>query len=61
MDQRLPGIILTVTGLVAIVVSLTRGPNLGISRRAGVVIGIVMLSVGVLLLVGAFSGGTAIR
>jgi hypothetical protein len=61
MDQRLPGIILTVTGLVAIVVSLTRGPNLGISRRAGVVIGIVMLAVGVLLLVGAFSGGTAIR
>jgi len=51
MDLRLPGIILTVTGFVAIVVSLTRGPNLGISRRTGVITGVVMLALGVLLLI----------
>jgi len=51
MDLRLPGIVLTVTGFVAIVVSLTRGPNLGISRRTGVITGIVMLVLGVALLI----------
>jgi uncharacterized membrane protein len=51
MDLRLPGIILTVTGIIAIVVTLTRGANLGISRRTGVIAGIVMLALGVLLLV----------
>jgi uncharacterized membrane protein HdeD (DUF308 family) len=51
MDLRLLGIILTVTGMVAIVVSLTRGPNLGIPRRVGVISGVVMLAAGVLLLV----------
>jgi len=51
MDLRLPGIVLTVTGFVAIVVSLTRGPNLGISRRTGVITGIVMLALGVALLI----------
>jgi len=51
MDLRLPGIVLTVTGFVAIVVSLTRGPNLGISRRTGVITGVVMLSLGVALLI----------
>jgi len=50
MDLRLPGIILAVTGFVAIVVSLTRGPNLGISRRAGIIIGIVLLALGAALL-----------
>jgi hypothetical protein len=51
MNLRLPGIVLTVTGLLAIVVSLTRGPNLGISRRTGVITGIVMLALGVALLI----------
>lgn len=49
--MRLPGIILAVTGLVALVVSLTRGPNLGMSRRTGVAIGAVLLAIGALLLV----------
>ena len=51
MDLRLPGIVLTVTGFLAIVVSITRGPNLGISRRTGVITGIVMLALGVWLLI----------
>ncbi len=51
MDPRLPGIILTVTGLIAIAVTTTRGANLGISRRAGVIAGILMLVAGVLLLI----------
>jgi hypothetical protein len=51
VDLRLPGIILTVTGVVALIVSLTRGPNLGISRRAGVTIGVVLLVLGAGLLV----------
>jgi hypothetical protein len=51
MNLRLPGIVLTVTGLLAIVVSLTRGPNLGISRRTGGITGIVMLALGVALLI----------
>lgn len=51
MDLRLPGIVLTVTGFVAILVSLTRGPNLGISRRAGIITGIVMLGLGIALLI----------
>jgi len=51
MNLRLPGIVLTVTGFLAIVVSITRGPNLGISRRTGVITGIVMLALGVWLLI----------
>ena len=51
MNLRLPGIVLTVTGFLAIVVSITRGPNLGISRRTGVITGIVMLALGVGLLI----------
>ena len=51
MNLRLPGIVLTVTGFLAIVISLTRGPNLGISRRTGVITGIVMLALGVALLI----------
>lgn len=50
MDLRLPGIILTVTGIVALVVTLTRGPNLGLSRRAGLIAGFLLLVPGVLLL-----------
>jgi len=51
MNLRLPGIVLTVTGFLAIVISITRGPNLGISRRTGVITGIVMLALGVGLLI----------
>jgi hypothetical protein len=47
---RLPGIILTVTGILAIVVTLTRGPNLGMSRRTGLIAGVAVLVLGVLLL-----------
>ncbi|MFN8172773.1 MAG: hypothetical protein U0R65_13025 [Candidatus Nanopelagicales bacterium] len=51
MDLRLPGIILTVTGIIAVIVSLTKGPNLGISRRTGVTVGAVLLVLGAVLLV----------
>ena len=51
MDLRLPGIILAVTGLIAVIVSLTKGPNLGISRRTGVTVGAVLLVLGAVLLV----------
>ena len=44
------GIILTVTGVIALIVSLTRGPNLGLSKRTGVAIGAVLLLVGVVIL-----------
>jgi len=50
MDLRLPGIILTVTGILVIVITLTRGPNLGMSRRTGLIAGIVLLVLGVPLL-----------
>jgi hypothetical protein len=50
MDLRLPGIILTVTGILAIIITLTRGPNLGMSRRSGLIAGIVLLVLGVPLL-----------
>jgi thiamine transporter ThiT len=50
MDLRLPGIILTVTGILAIIITLTRGPNLGMSRRTGLIAGIVLLVLGVPLL-----------
>jgi hypothetical protein len=45
VDLKVPGIVLTVTGIVALIVSLTKGPNLGISRRTGVAIG-VLLAIG---------------
>ena len=51
MDLTVPGIILTVTGIIALIVSLTKGPNLGISRRTGVIIAVVLLVVGVVLLI----------
>jgi hypothetical protein len=51
MGPRVPGIVLTVTGILALVISLTRGPNLGISRRTGVTIGAVLLVLGAGLLV----------
>ncbi len=51
MGSRVPGIVLSVTGIIALIVSLTGGPNLGISRRTGVAIGVVLLVVGIGLLV----------
>ena len=57
MSLRLPGIVLAVTGIVAIVVTLTRGPNLGISKRAGLVAGIVLLTLGVAFLIFAAGSG----
>jgi len=51
MGPHVPGIVLTVTGIIALVVSLTRGPNLGIPRRTGVAIGVALLVVGGALLV----------
>ena len=50
-DPNIGGIVLTVTGLIAILVSVTRGPNLGISRRTGVITGIVLLALGAALLI----------
>lgn len=55
--MKVPGIVLTVTGLIAIVVSLTRGPNLGLKRSTGVAIGVAMLVVGAVLLVAAAVSG----
>lgn len=57
MGLRLPGIVLAATGVIAVVVSLTRGPNLGLSRATGVTIGLVLLAIGVALL--AFAAGSA--
>jgi len=57
MSLRLPGIVLAVTGIVAIVVTLTRGPNLGMSKRAGLVAGIVLLTLGVAFLILAAGSG----
>lgn len=51
MSLKVLSIILTVTGVVALVVSVTTGPNLGISRRTGVIIGAGLLVVGAGLLV----------
>ena len=55
MDMRLPGIILTVTGLLAIVVTLVRGANLGMSRRSGLITGTMLLVLGVLFLIYAIA------
>jgi hypothetical protein len=55
MGLRLPGIILAATGIIAIVVTLVRGANLGISRRTGLIAGAVMLVIGVLLLIYAIA------
>jgi hypothetical protein len=55
MGLRLPGIILTATGIIAIVVTLVRGANLSISRRTGLIAGAVMLVIGVLLLIYAIA------
>ncbi len=38
--MALLGIILTVTGVIALVVTLVRGPNLGLSRRTGHIAGV---------------------
>ena len=53
MDQStiaLLGIILTVTGVLALVITAVRGPNLGLSRRTGYIAGVVLLVLGVALL-----------
>ena len=47
VDLRVLGIILGVMGAVALIVSLTKGPNLGISRGVGIAISVVILVVGV--------------
>ncbi len=56
MDLR-PGLILTVTGIIALVVVLLPSrPNRTLSRRTGVIIGIALLVLGIpLLVVGALS------
>lgn len=51
VDLRVLGIILGVMGAVALIVSLTKGPNLGISRGVGIAISVVILVVGVGLFV----------
>ena len=51
MDLR-PGIILTVTGIIALVVVLMPSrPNKTLSRRNGVIIAIALLALGIPLLV----------
>ncbi len=55
MDLRLIGFILAVTGLVAVVVSATRGPNLGIPRQTGINIGIALLVIGAALVIYAIA------
>lgn len=49
--MNLLGIILTVTGVLAIVITRVRGPNLGLSRTTGYVAGVVLLVLGVALLI----------
>jgi hypothetical protein len=44
------GIILLVIGVIALVVTYVRGPNLGLPRSTGYVAGVVLLVVGVVLL-----------
>jgi hypothetical protein len=51
--MALLGIILTVTGLLALVITRVRGPNLGLSPRTGYVAGVVLLVLGVALLLSA--------
>lgn len=51
MDLRILGIILTVTGIVAIAVTQIRGTNLGIQRRTGLIAGVVLLVIGMALLI----------
>jgi type IV secretory pathway VirB2 component (pilin) len=48
--MALLGIILAVTGVLALAVTLVRGPNLGMSRRTGYVAGVVLVVLGVALL-----------
>ena len=45
------GIILTVIGVIALVVTAVRGPNLGLSRRTGYIAGVVLLVLGVAILI----------
>ncbi len=45
------GIILAVTGVVALVVTAVRGPNIGLPPRTGYIAGVVLLVLGVALLI----------
>lgn len=47
------GIVLTAIGVLALVVTAVRGPNLGLSRRTGYIAGAVLLVLGVALLLAA--------
>lgn len=49
--MALLGIILTVTGVLAVVVTIVRGPNLGLSRRTSYLAGGLLLVLGVALLI----------
>jgi len=44
------GSILTFAGVLALVVTFVRGPNLGLSRRTGYIAGVVLLVLGLVLL-----------
>ncbi len=48
---HLIGLILLATGVIALVVTLVRGPNLNLSRRTGYISGIVLLLVGLALFI----------
>ncbi len=47
------GTILTVAGVLVLIVTFVRGPNLGLPRRTGYITGVVLLVVGVVLLIGS--------
>lgn len=49
--MTLLGIILAVTGVLALVITFIRGPNLGLPRRTGYVAGVVLVVLGAALLV----------
>ena len=48
--MTLLGIILAVTGALALIITLVRGPNLGLLRRTGYVVGAALLVLGVALI-----------
>jgi len=55
--MALLGIILTVTGVLALVITAVRGPNLHLSRRTGYIAGVVLLVLGVALLISSMRVG----
>ncbi|MGH2464712.1 MAG: DUF308 domain-containing protein [Candidatus Limnocylindrales bacterium] len=48
---QLLGVVLTVTGVIDLVVTFVRGPNMNMSKRTGMISGIVLLVVGIALLI----------